>query len=135
MKDPRTRLKSCAPASTAPPCSGARPPHGSSTKGKFPALPQISPRRRDCFGSRANESDSRRFVGGQLGVEPLRRPAKFLVRADAAEPSREKRRRGGWLPLRGGPRRRVRRRLPRVPRALAARPPRGRRAGQGRRQA
>ena len=93
-----------------------------------------SGRRRDCFGSRANESHSRRSVGGRWASNPS--PwAQFLVRAVAAEPSREKRRRKGWLPLAPAAQPRVRRRLPRVPRALAARPPRGRRAGQGRRQA
>ena len=93
-----------------------------------------SERRRDCFGSRANESHSCRSVGGRWASNPSTW-AKFLVRAVAAEPSREKRRRKGWLPLAPAAQPRVRRRLPRVPRALAARPPRGRRAGQGRRQA
>ena len=79
-------------------------------------------------------SHSRRSVGGRWASNPSTW-AKFLVRAAAAEPSREKRRRGGWLPLAPAAPPRVRRRLPRVPRALAARPPRGWRAGQGRRQA
>ena len=53
-------------------------------------------------------------------------PLSFRVRSEGE---------GGWLPLAPFAPRRVRRRLPRVPRALAARPPRGRRPGQGPRQA
>jgi hypothetical protein len=44
--------------------------------------------RSDCFGSRANESHSRRSVGGRWASKPST-SAQFLVRADAAEPSRE----------------------------------------------
>ena len=47
-----------------------------------------SERRRDCFGSRVNESHSRRSVGGRLASNPST-SAQFLVRAVAAEPSRE----------------------------------------------
>jgi len=47
-----------------------------------------SKRRRDCFGSRANEGHSRRSVGGRWATNPST-SAQFLVRADAAEPSRE----------------------------------------------
>src|SRR5208337_5037896 len=57
-----------------------------------------SERRRDCFGSRANESHSRGSVGGRWASNPSTW-AQFLVRAAAAEPSREKRRRRGCLPL------------------------------------
>src|SRR5208282_1562342 len=106
---------------------------GRPTLGKL-FSPGLHPRPcRECFGSRADESHSRWSVGGRLASSPSTW-AQFLVRAVAAEPSREKRRTGEWLPLAPFAPRRVRRRLPRVPRALAARPPRGRRAGQGRRQ-
>ena len=47
-----------------------------------------SERRRDCFSSHANESHSRRSVGGRWASNPST-SAQFLVRADAAEPSRE----------------------------------------------
>src|ERR1700722_20806679 len=59
----------------------------------------------------------------------------FPVRAIASEPSPDERRRKGWLPRAPPAPQGFVAGLPRVPRALAARPPRGRRAGQGRREA
>ena len=47
-----------------------------------------SERRRDCFGLRANESHGRQFVCGRWASNPST-SAQFLVRADAAEPSRD----------------------------------------------
>ena len=57
--------------------------------------------------------------------------SRLRIRAIVPQPSPEKRRREGWLPLAPSAPQGVVARLPRVPRALATRPPRGFRAGQG----
>ena len=69
---------------------------------------------------------------GKRGGAQHLRDLRFLVRAGAARGCPEKRRRESWLPLTPAAPTRVCRKLPRVPRALAARPLRGRRDGNRR---
>jgi len=83
-------IKQVRPVGGLPSPSKTRAPHA----GKL-FSPGLHPRPcRKCFGSRVNESHSRRSVGGRWASNPWTW-AKFLVRAVAAELSREKRRRGG----------------------------------------
>jgi hypothetical protein len=82
-------------SSPARPALGGPSPlkSGRATPGKL-FSPGLHPRPcRDCFGSLADESHSRWSVGGRSASSPSTW-AQFLVRAVAAEPSREKRRRG-----------------------------------------
>ena len=94
-------IKQARPVGGLPPPSKTRAPHAGVvvfSRGASAAVPRM-------FRSHADEKiDSRRSVGDRLASSPSTW-AQFLVRAVAGEPSCEKRRRGGWLPLRARPRR------------------------------